>query len=198
LNLGAFYLDTGDAKFRPEAAKALKKSIDLTPSYPAYANLGSLYYDEQRYSEAASLTEKALQMNDKNYLVWQNLVSAYQWLHDAGKTDSARENTIHILEQTIRDKPQDSLARSVLASLYGRKKLADKAASQIQTALALAPTDPATLENIGAAYENLGDRKKALEFVRKAVDAGYPADKIKNDPELQELLKDQNFRFNGK
>jgi serine/threonine protein kinase/tetratricopeptide (TPR) repeat protein len=198
LNLGAFYLDTGDAKFRPEAENALKKSIQLTPSYPAYANLGSLYYDEQRYREAAALTEKALQLNDKNYLVWQNLVIAYQWMNDGQKMAAARERTISLLEQTVHDKPQDSLAHSILASLYANKKMADKAMSQIQTALALAPSDATTLENIAVTYESLGQREKAKLYLQKAVAAGYPPVRIQGDPELQELLKDTSFRLDGK
>jgi serine/threonine protein kinase/Flp pilus assembly protein TadD len=198
LNLGAFYFDTGDEKFRAAAEAALKKSIDLTPSYPAYANLGSLYYDEKRYSEAVSLTEKALQLNDKNYLVWQNLVVACLWLHDEEKTASAREHAIRTLEQTVKDKPQDSLAHSILASLYAQKKMLEKATSQIQTALALSSSDPATLQAIGVAYENLGDRKSALVYVSKAISAGYPLERLKNDPELQQLLKDPSFRPNGK
>ena len=46
LNLGAVYIDTGDAKMAADAEQALKKSIELAPSYPAYANLGQLYYTE--------------------------------------------------------------------------------------------------------------------------------------------------------
>jgi eukaryotic-like serine/threonine-protein kinase len=198
LNLGAFYFDTGDEKFRPAAEAALKKSIELTPTYPAYANLGSLYYDEKRYSEAAALTEKALQLNDKNYLVWQNLVVAYLWLNDPEKLASAREQAIRTLEQTVKDKPQDSLAHSILASLYAQKRMPDQATSQIQTALALSSSDSATLEAIGVAYENLGDRKNALAYVSKALAAGYPVERLKNDPELQQLLKDPSFRVNGK
>ena len=30
------------------------------------------------------------------------------------------------------------------------------------------------------------------------LDAGYPLERVRNDPGLQDLLKDQNFRLNGK
>src|SRR5579871_2134122 len=60
-NLGATYLDTGDAKKIPLAEAALKKSIELGPSYPAYANLAFLYESEKRFAEAAAAGEKALQ-----------------------------------------------------------------------------------------------------------------------------------------
>jgi eukaryotic-like serine/threonine-protein kinase len=198
LNLGAFYLDTGDEKLRPQAEVALKKAIDLTPSYPAYANLGMLFYEQKRYAESAEATEKALKINDKNYLVWQNLVIAYQWLNDKSKTDWAREQAIDKAEQAVRDKPQDALAHATLGSLYADKKLADKAITQVQSALALAPSDPFVLEPIAVAYESLGQRDKARSYLYKALDAGYPLEKIKNDPELQKLIKDPSFRPHGK
>ena len=53
LNLAAVYLNMGDPKLFPEAEQALKKSIEIAPSYPAYANLGVLYYNEKRYADSA-------------------------------------------------------------------------------------------------------------------------------------------------
>lgn len=198
LNLGAFYLDTGDEKLRSQAEATLKKSIDLTPTYPAYANLGSLYCDEKRYFDCAAMTKKALKINDQNFLVWGNLVTASLWLGDQPNLDTAQERSIHILEQAIKDKPQEALSHSVLATLYARKKMTEKAVRQIETALALSANDGTVLDYVGVAYEDLGNRKKSAEFIRKAITAGFPPDKVKNDPELQGLLKDSSFRLDGK
>jgi eukaryotic-like serine/threonine-protein kinase len=203
LNLGAFYLDTGDEKLRPQAEAALKKSLSLTPSYPAYANLGSLYCDQKRYSDCADMTAKALGINDNNYLVWENMVTAYLWLANQGhgndeKLQQAVRRTIELLEAQVKQSPKDNLSHAVLASLYAREKQKEKTISQIQTALALSPSDPGTLAYVGVAYENLGDRKLALEYINQALAAGFPAEKIRNTPELQELVKDANFRLNGK
>jgi serine/threonine-protein kinase len=76
LNLGAFYVDTTDVKLQPEAERALKKSIELNPTYPAYANLGLLYCNMKRYQECADMTRQALKLNDTNYIVWGNLILA--------------------------------------------------------------------------------------------------------------------------
>src|SRR5262252_6865613 len=203
LNLGAFYLDSGDEKLRPQAEAALKKSISLTPSYPAYANLGSLYCDQKRYSDCADMTAQALAINDNNYLVWGNMVTAYLWLGNQGlgnpeKLQKAIHRTIELLEAQVKGTPKDNLSHAVLASLYAREKQKDQALSQIQTALALSATDPPTLVYVGVAYENLGDRRLALQYIDQALSAGFPADKIRNDPELQELIKDKSFRLRGK
>jgi serine/threonine protein kinase/tetratricopeptide (TPR) repeat protein len=198
LNLGAFYVDAGDEKFHSQAEQALKKSLELNPSYPAFANLGLLYFDEKRYSEAADMTEKALKINDQNYIVWANLILAYQWLGDKAKTEAAREKAIHAAEQTIRAKPSDALAHSVLACLYAQKGERERSLSHIDTALALAPANPNVLDNVGSAFERLGDRAKAKQYVKKALDAGYPLENLKNEADLQSLLKDPSFRVSGK
>src|ERR1700722_9174119 len=62
-NLGSIYLDQGDRSKFPEAEKALRKSLELGPTYGALANLGYLYALQGRYQESADTTEKALQIN---------------------------------------------------------------------------------------------------------------------------------------
>ena len=71
-NLGATYVDSGDPKNFPQGEAALKKSIELAPSYGAYANLGNLLLIQNRFAESAAVTEKALQLNDKDYIVWMS------------------------------------------------------------------------------------------------------------------------------
>ena len=194
LNLGAVYSDTGDVKLFLNAEQALKKSLELAPSYAAYANLGNLYYLEKRYSESASMTEKALQLNGNNYLVWYNLIGAYKWLKETDKANAAREQMLAVLVQTTNLKPKDPLAHSSLAIVYAEKKLRDKALMQIQTALALSADDPEVLENVGIAYEVLGDRRKALEFVKKALQTGFALERLMGDPDLQNLAAASSLR----
>src|SRR5262249_35157160 len=155
INLAAVYINTGDSKLFPEAEQALKKSIDLNPSYPAYANLGNLYYMQKRHAEAAAATEKALALNDKDYRVWSNLVSMYQWLGDDAKATRAREQEIPLVESLVETKPQDAVGQSEWARLYAAQKIRDKALIRIETALALAPDDPRVLQNVADAYEIL-------------------------------------------
>src|SRR5947208_139020 len=198
LNLGAVYTDTGDAKLVPSAEQALRKSIELTPSYPAYANLGQLYYLEKRYAESASMTEKALQLNDNNYLVWNNLVAAYEWLKENDKAATARARTIELAEKSAKLNPQDALAQAKLASLYARQNVREKAMARIQTALALSPDDPGILGDIATAFEYLGDRRQAIQYAQRAIQKGYPFEQFANDPDMQSLILDPNFRPRAK
>ena len=193
VNLGGVYLESGDPKARPDAEQALKKSIELSPSYAAYANLGDLYLSEKRYAESAAVTEKALALDANDYLVWGNLQLAYEWLGQADKAAAARQRMLTLVNQALQLKPQDATARATLAVLYAQEKATEKALADIQTALALAPDDPGVLANVGEAYEIMGDRKRGMGYIQKALQKGYALDQLKMDPALQGLLADPAF-----
>jgi serine/threonine protein kinase/tetratricopeptide (TPR) repeat protein len=193
LNLGAVYADMG-AKHNADAEQMLKKSIALEPSYAAYANLGYLYNQERNYPEAAAATEKALQLNDKNYVVWSNLVIAYSGLKDQAQANRALDHEAPLLEQAATDSPRDAVVQANLALLYAKKKLRERALSRIQSALALSPDDANVLETVGETYEALGDRAQALQYIEKSLQKGYDLAALKNSPDLQGLLSDPSFR----
>jgi serine/threonine-protein kinase len=192
-NLAGVYSDMGDQHYH-EAEENYRKSIALDPSYAAYSNLGYLYIQEQKYAEAAASVEKALQMNDKDYIVWGNLAIAYEGLKDQEKAGRARDQEIALLEQTVQNTPRDAVAQSNLGLLYAKKKLREKAVSRIQSALVLSPDDANVLEAVGQAYEDLGDRAQALQYIEKSVQKGYALADLKTIPDLEALLSDPNFR----
>ncbi len=197
LNLGGVYIDMGD-KHYPEAEQLLRKSLAIEPGYPAYTNLGYLYLQQQKYSEAADALEKALQLNDRDYLTWNNLVFAYEGIKDKEKAGKARDRAIGLLEPVTRDTPRDALAQSNLGLLYAQKKLREKAIPRIQSSLALLPDDPNILQNAGQAYEDLGDRTQALQYIEKGLQKGISLGDLKKTPDLQGLMSDPNFRPSGK
>jgi eukaryotic-like serine/threonine-protein kinase len=193
-NLGAAYIDTGDAKYLPRAESALRKSVELAPSYGAYANLGDLFLKQNRFTEAAETTEKALQISDKDFVVWANLVAAYEGLKEQTKADAALDREQALLERSARSNPRDAAVQYNLGTIYARKKQSEKALSCAQAAMALAPDDPSALAGVGEIYERLGDRKKALESIEKALEKGYSLQALKDDPTFQSLLSDPKFR----
>src|SRR5262249_55754598 len=81
-NLGAEYQSVGEQQSNTLAENAFRKSIQIAPSYAAYANLGNLYMDEKRYSDSVEATRRALQLNDSDYRVWINLLLAQRLAKD--------------------------------------------------------------------------------------------------------------------
>jgi len=116
--------------------------------------------------------EKALQLNDKDYMVWGNLAFAYE----ASKTRKKRTKRTTVKSPCWKrgsGNPRDAVAQSNLGLLYAKKKLREQAISRIQSALALSPDDTTVLEAVGQAYEDLGDRAEALQYIEKSVQKGY-------------------------
>ena len=72
--------------------------------------------------------------------------------------------------------------------------MSEKALARVRTALALAPDDPNVLSNAGEAYEFLGDREQALQYIEKSIAKGYALDDIRNTPGLQALVADPRFK----
>jgi serine/threonine protein kinase/tetratricopeptide (TPR) repeat protein len=192
-NLGAVYSYANDPKLFPDAEKALNKSLELGPSYSAYANLGNLYYIEKRYADSAAMTEKALQLNSNDYLVWNNLIAAYKWLGEKSKVSIASKRMLELLEQAVKTEPQDALAQSLLAVAYAESDNRQEAQIRMQSALALDSKDPQVLENVAIASEKLGNRNQAMKFAAEAVEKGLPRSQLNTDPDLQGVLADPSF-----
>jgi eukaryotic-like serine/threonine-protein kinase len=197
-NLGAVYLDTGNSADVPKALAAFNKSIELSPSYGAYANLGYLYLQQRRFEDSVAMTEKALQINDKDFIVWENLVLALEWLKQPDKAAAAREKVLQLLQSALTLKPQDPQLHASIATQFAKKKMRDEAQSHIKTALALAPDDPTVLANVAEALEDLGERTQALHYIDISLQKGYALDALRLDPELQGLLADPNFHSSKK
>jgi serine/threonine-protein kinase len=172
------------------AQTELKKAIAIAPDYAAYTNLGVLYYRQKRFADAATSMEAAQTLNDKDYLQWEDLASAYEWLGEKNKAAEARARERRLLEERLTIRPQDAMMQADLGALYAQQQQREKALPHLEAALALSPNDANTLARLGEAYEFLGQRSKAIEFLRQAVDRGYPASELQLSRSLQALLAD--------
>ena len=197
-DLGVEYMELNDSASLAAAEAAFQKSIQLAPNYQAYANLGWLYINQKRYADAAATTRKALELNDKDWRVWANLQLAYTWLKDDEKMRDARVKALTLLEQYALLNSQEAPVHSMLSMLYAEDKLREKALSHANTALSLAPKDPWILADIAETYDDLGDRKRAIQYAQDSLKSGYTLTELQQRPALLGLLADPSFRPPGK
>jgi serine/threonine-protein kinase len=187
-NLGTALLDAGDPKLLPQAEEALKSALAIKPSYAVYSNLADLYLQQRRFPDAVQASKKALALDDNDYLVWDNLRAAYEWTKDSVGANYARQKEIPRIEQHVRSESQDIMAQALLASLYAQAGDRTRAEARLQTALALDPQDPNSLQAIADAYASLGDRALAAKYIESARHKGATEATLQDDPDLQAVL----------
>jgi Flp pilus assembly protein TadD len=197
-NLGAAYLNSGDLAMLSNAESALKKSIEINPNYAAYANLGNLYGVQGRFAESAAATEKALQIDDLDYDVWNNLADAYEWLGENNKASSARSRAIEGAERVVKLNPQDAEAHATLAALLAKNKAREESMTNIQISLALSPNSQYVLSEVADAYASLGDRQNAIKYIEQAIKNGFPIAQLKGDPYLRDVVRDIHLQASSK
>jgi serine/threonine-protein kinase len=191
MNLGviAYY-----QKRYEEAAKMYEKSVAIKPSASAYSNLGTVYYSLAQYDEAARYYEKAIQMNGHESLWWHNLAAAYQASGDSEKARGAFQQTAAQIDQQLRVNPRDPTLLILLADAYSYLNQPQRARELLRQGMALAPDDISNMFQASAIYEQLGDRKLALQWIGKAIKGGFSRDLIEKEPTLARLRLDPKFQ----
>jgi eukaryotic-like serine/threonine-protein kinase len=187
-NLGAFYLDGGDAASFPLAEEALHKSLALAATNGAYGNLALLYLYEKRYAEAAAASEKAIPLDRQQILTWRFAELAYRWLGDRQKADAALNQIESLARAQAAMNPRNAQSQSWLGLVYAQKGLREQAIPHIEAALSLAPGDSQVVVNAVEAYNHFADDTSAEKLIEKARQNGVSLADLQLDPEIQSLL----------
>ena len=190
-NLGATYFAQ---KRTEDAAAAWEQSMQIRPTYAASSNLGTYYYDQLRYGDSARNFQKAVDLSPNDYRLWKNLAAALYWA--PGKRPqslTAYQRAAELAEEARRVNPRAPDVLSHLAdaySLLGKTKAARDVVAELDR---LHPEDKAVMFTMASVYETIGDRAKALQWLSKAVAAGYSKERVERSPFLAELRKDTRY-----
>ena len=191
-NLGVAYYYLG----RPdEAAAMLRRTLEIRPDATAYSDLGAITFFTGRYAESVRAFEKATQLEPQAYWMWGNLGDAYRWT--PGEKDRARATyarAIGLAERELEVNPRDTRALGYLALYEAKSGAVEKARQSIGQALAIAPKDVDLLSNAVEVYAVAGERQKALDCLKGAVQGGYPRFELEANPELAGLRNDPRYR----
>ncbi len=178
-----------------KAGEMFEQSFRLQQSYLVASNLGTLYFIEGKFTQAAEMYKTALEMNENDFLIWGNLASAYYWI--PGERKNAQkyyQKAIELAEKQRLINPNDPDITSRLAGYYAITGNRIKAELMIERAIKIAPKSIQVMYEAGTVYEQLGERKKAIVWIGKALENGYSKSEILNQPELRELLADESFK----
>lgn len=190
-NMGAAYLY--EAKY-PEAIKPLEQSLAIHPTADTYSNLGTAYYYQHRFNDATKTYEKALQLNDKDYTNWGNLGEAYYLNGERSKAESVFRKAIAMATQDLNVDPQEPQILKNLADYYVMVDDRSNSLKFLHLALEASKFDKESLFKAGQVYNHLGETGPAIEWLRKARQAGYPQDWFRTSPDLDNLRPDARFQ----
>jgi tetratricopeptide (TPR) repeat protein len=153
------------------------------------------YFAAGRYQDAAELVDKAMEANGDDYNVYVPLLNALGKVGNTEKLHIVREKQTKALEQQLELVPEDVRARILLAGNYADTGKQADAIRQVQTAVALRPTDSNILYNAACTYGVLKMKPEALEMLQRSFEAGYGNhDWVARDPDLAILYDDPSFQ----
>lgn len=179
-----------------EAINILERSVEIKPDYQTYANLGTLYFYDTRFADAAAMYEVALNLKpDAWYTVWGSLAESYYWM--PGKRDTAMallERTVGLAEKELKEKPDDVIIITDLASYYAELGRKEEARKLLEQGVRISISDPATEFRIAEVYESLGERDLAIEWIARAVENGYAPEYVVKSPRFRSMVRDGRFR----
>jgi len=190
-NLGAVFLFEGkDA----QATQALQKSIAIRPTYAAYQNLAEAYLRLRKFDQVVRTIQEALKLNDSEYQTWGNLGEAYYYGgNKSGAIDSYRK-AIAMAEQRLKVNPRDTDVLVDLANYWAVLGDRSRALGYLDRALVGKEKEKELLFQAALVYNQLRETGTALEWLSKALAAGYSKSVVSKTLELENLHDNPRYQ----
>jgi len=192
-NLGAVYHDMGRDD---DAVAALQHAIEIQPNEDVYNNLATILFYQGKYDESVPAFEKTVALNANSYDIWGNLGDAYRWsTSKKDKAPAAYQTAIRLVRQEIAKHPDQIELQSDLAMYLAKIANKNAALETLKPVEEAHSKEPGVLYTTALTYELCGERDKALQSLRAAVQSGQGLNDIKNEPELVSLRSDPRYQL---
>jgi serine/threonine-protein kinase len=178
-----------------DAISMYEHAVAIRPTAVRLSNLATVYFNRRRFLDSAQTFEKALQLDNKNYTILGNLGDAYYWAPGKrGQAPDAYRKAIALGKGLLTVNPRDGAVLGKLAGYYAM--LADKtsAMENLQRALAIKPSDPEVRFKAALINNQFHDTEATLDWLDKAVQAGYSVTTIRDLPNFDGLWSNPRFQ----
>ncbi len=178
---------------RDEARAAFERSIELESSFIALSNLGTLEFEDGRFGTAAQYFVRALEKEPEDRATWTYLATAQ---HFGGRPEDAVrafQRAVEIGEDELVESPDDP---EILASVAGSCGMLGNFERGLELARRAAHQEgmrPVVMGSLAEAFEDLGERDAAIEWIVKAFDNGLKPVWVERRPSLQDLRSDPRY-----
>ncbi|UCC40852.1 MAG: protein kinase [Candidatus Aminicenantes bacterium] len=187
-----------------ESAEAMfEKSIAIKPNTDAYSNMGTIYFYQQRYADALTMYEEAIDLainlgedlGESEVIIWANLADSYRYTPGyQQKAPEAYRRAIQLAQKKLESDPQDASLHSFIAIFCAKLGDFENAMIEISEARRLAPDDMPILFFSILVYEIVDQRDKALEVLQEYIERGGSMEEVSADPELRGLRTDPRYQ----
>ncbi|MDX1429463.1 MAG: tetratricopeptide repeat protein, partial [Rhodothermales bacterium] len=196
-NVGAAYHKAGDlasaeewymrvAEVNPRATRAVAQ---------AYRNIGGIRYTLDDFVEAVNWYERSIAIDSTSLEGWDHLGNARHMIGDQVGARLAWNHVRRIAESNLAFNPQDGLSMEYLAEYHaktGEFEIALEFVRKLEQLDLKQFTAPLTAATV---YELTGDRERALEYVRIALQNGWSAASVEATIWLDDLRSDHRFQI---
>jgi len=178
-----------------DAVRDVRRAIEMKKDCDgAYNILARSLFESDRWAEALESVTQAILVNGDDYNVYIPYTNIYEGLGRSEDAAKLREREIAVLEQQLKDVPEDVRARILLAADYAASGRHEDAVRELQKAVDLRPQDSNILYNAACTYGVMKRKPEALDLLRRAKAAGYAnPDWIRRDPDLTCLHGEPDF-----
>jgi tetratricopeptide (TPR) repeat protein len=190
-NLGAAYFQVNRYD---DAAAAFQRALEIAPSAATFTNLGTLRFFQGRYHDAVPAFEKAVELGANRSLYWGNLADAYRWTPGRREESiAAYQRAIALVREELAKQPANLDIQSRLATYLVKSRQPEAALDIVAEVERAATLTSPVLMRMTIVHELAGHRERALEFLDRALKAGYSVNEVANDPELTNLRADRRY-----
>ncbi|HEY1965221.1 MAG TPA: tetratricopeptide repeat protein, partial [Acidobacteriaceae bacterium] len=164
----------------------------------AYYNLGAALLKLRRYDQSADAFRRSAQIAPQDYSGWSGLGDAEYYGGRRPQAMNDYRKGIELATAQLKTSPNDA---GVLADVAGMDSMigdAPKAIDLMNRALTINHTDPNLMFGAAELYNQLQQTGPALEWLGKALQAGYPRsvvasaaalDNLHSNPRYQQLMQ---------
>jgi tetratricopeptide (TPR) repeat protein len=190
-NLGGVYIFEGRYA---DAINVLEKSTAIRKTGGALSNLGTAYFHLRSFDKAAQAYNQAIEFDKTNYSLWGNLGAAYYYGGHRSESAASFTRAIALSSERLRINSRDASVLGDLASYNSMLGNKVEAFRNLKQALDLSPQDPEILFSAAQVYDQFGDQNAAIDWLRRAVNAGCSRAEIRDSPALDDLRSKVSFR----
>jgi tetratricopeptide (TPR) repeat protein len=160
----------------------------------AYSNLGTLYYGEGRYADAARAYTEAIRLEPNSALKHRNLGDVFRKLGEHAKARAAYEKAAELSIEQLKVNPRDALTMARLGVYEAKLGKYFDAVRHVEQAATINPQSGEVLYRKAVVYALAKQPEKSLAALDEALRNGYSPAFAREDDDLAIVKSTARYR----